>query len=476
MIQAIQLNGANTVLEDEAVQNLADSLQGEVIRPTDAGYDLARRVWNGMIDRNPALVVRCADVADVVKAVGFARAHNLLTAVRGGGHNVAGHGTQDNALVIALSGMRQVEVDADRRLVYAQGGATIGDVDAATQAHGLAVPLGTVSETGIAGLTLIGGMGWLRNKYGLTADNLLAAEVVTADGQVVTASETENPDLLWGLRGGGGNFGIVTRFTYRAHPIGPGVYFLVILYPREDGKRLLQAYRDFCATAPDEISAIAELGIVPEGSEAFPEELHGRPFVAFVGMYAGPADEGERAMAALRELGEPLLDLSGVTTYLGAQQIFDADHPSYETRYYSKSLNLLELTDAGIERILEHAERQPSQQSTVDLWHLGGAVKRVPNDATAFFGRQAAFLLSPEAAWVDAADDQANIRWARDMIADMDEFSDGSRYLNFQGFQEEGDAMIKAAFGEGYARLVALKQKYDPNNFFRLNQNIKPTA
>ncbi len=476
MIQAIQLNGANTILEEETVHKLADGLQGELIRPTDAGYDQARLVWNGMIDRYPALIVRCADVSVVVKAVGFARERNLLTAVRGGGHNVAGHGTQDNALVIDLSGMRQVEVDAEQRLVHAQGGATIADVDAATQAHGLAVPLGVVSETGIAGLTLIGGLGWLRNKYGLTADNLLAAEVVTADGQVVTASETENPDLLWGLRGGGGNFGIVTRFTYRAFPLGPEVYFLFTLYPREDGKRLLQAYRDFCATAPDEISTIAELGIIPEGAEEMPEELHGQPFVGFVGMYAGPADEGERAMAPLRELGEPLLDMAGVTTYVEAQQAFDADYPSYELRYYWKSLNLLELTDAGIERLLEHAKRQPSQRSTVDLWHLGGAIKRVPNDATAFFGRQAAFLLNPEANWADAADDQANIQWVRDLIAAMDEFSDGSRYLNFQGFQEEGDAMMKAAFGAGYARLAALKQQYDPDNFFRLNQNIKTTA
>jgi FAD/FMN-containing dehydrogenase len=474
MIEAMQLNGASIELEEEALEDLASDLRGEIIRPDDESYEQARKVWNGMIDRYPALIVRCADTDDVVRAVRFARQRNLLTAVRGGGHNVAGHGTQDGALVIDLSLMREVSVDADFRTVQAQGGATLGDVDVASQERGLAVPLGVVSETGIAGLTLVGGLGWLRNKYGLTVDNLLEAEMVTADGQVVIANKDSNADLLWGLQGGGGNFGIVTRFTYQAYPVGPDVYFMAVFYSAENDREILRAFRDFVAQAPDEVTTLADLGVFPEGSE-FPEELQGTPFTALVGMYAGLAGEGERAFAPLRELGKPLLDLSGPKTYVEVQTFFDADYPK-GVRYYWKSLNLMELTDEGIDRILEHARQQPSQRSTVDLWPLGGAIKRIPNDATAFFGREATILLNPEANWTDPADDQANIQWVRDLIGSMGEFSDGGRYLNFQGFQEEGDAMMQAAFGASYARLAELKRKYDPDNFFRLNQNIKPAS
>jgi FAD/FMN-containing dehydrogenase len=468
------LEEGETTVEDRLVRDLEASLHGEVLRPGDAGYDEARRVWNGMIDRHPALIVRTADVEDVVRAVDFGRTHHLLTAVRGGGHNVAGHATGDGCLVIDLSPMKEVEVDPQDRVVCVAGGATLGDVDPITQQHGLAVPFGVVSQTGVAGLTLGGGLGWLRSKHGLTVDSFIEAEVVTADGRVVTASERENPDLLWGLRGGGGNFGIVTTFTYRAHPVGPEVFFTAVFHHGDQAVEALQRYRAFNASAPDEVSTLASLGIFPEGAEEFPEEVHSLPFVAFIGLYAGPVDEGRRVLAPLRELSEPLVDFSGPTTYVQAQQFFDADYPAGELRYYWKSLNLMALSDAAIERIVAHARKQPSPLSTTDLWPIRGAVKRVPDEETAFYGRQADLLLNVEANWEQPAADEANVRWARDAVAAMETYSDGSRYLNFPGFQEEGDAMMRAAFGPGYERLVALKQTYDPANFFRLNQNIKP--
>jgi len=291
----------------------------------------------------------------------------------------------------------------------------------------------------------------------------------------VHASATENPDLLWGLRGGGGNFGIVTTFEFRLHPVGPDVMFVFVFHDGrgEDAmKRALRLYRDFSETAPDEANTIAALGQIPP-DEHFPEELHRTPFAAFGGLYVGPVDEGEKVLRPLRDLGAPLLDFSGVMPYVEAQRAFDADYPD-GLRYYWKSLNLTRLDEDAIERIVRHARQQPSPFSTTDLWHVGGAVKRAGPDESAFSGRDAAFLLSPEANWLDAADDEANLRWVRDFVADMAPFSDGSRYLNFAGFQEEGDDMIRASYGAQHARLQALKRQYDPGNLFRLNQNIKP--
>jgi FAD/FMN-containing dehydrogenase len=465
------------LLSETAIQQLAANLRGDLIRPGDSAYDEARAVWNGMIDRTPALIARCADTADVVTALTFAREHGLPLAVRGGGHNVAGHATCDNGLVIDLAPINQIEVDSEARIVRAGGGATIADLDQASQAHGLAVPMGVVSATGIAGLTLGGGLGWLRNKYGLSCDNLIGAEVVTAGGQVIRASETENADLLWGLRGGGGNFGIVTQFEYRAHPVGPEVAFTFVFYNAEGEhlKRAIQFYRDYATSAPDEISTIFASGIIPPHEEIFPKQIHGKSFALFGAMYAGEPQTGQQVMQPLLDFGQPLLDFSGIMPYLEAQQVFDADYPN-GNRYYWKSLNLSRLDEAVIDRFVTHARQQPSVFSTVDLWHIGGAMTRVPDDDAAFHGRQAAFLLNPEANWEDPADDQANVNWVRDFIADMAEFSDGSRYLNFPGFQEEGDEMMRQAFGTKYERLAALKQKYDPTNFFRLNQNIKPAA
>ncbi|WP_420644770.1 FAD-binding oxidoreductase [Candidatus Leptofilum sp.] len=456
---------------------LAHNFQGELIYLGDAAYDEARAIWNGMIDRRPALIARCATVADVQTAVKFARETGWPLSVRGGGHNVAGHAVNDNGIVIDLSLMNSVAVDPDGHLAYVGGGATIADVDRATQAFGLAAPMGVVSETGVAGLTLGGGFGHLRNKYGLSADNLVAANVVTADGHIVHANEQENSDLLWGLRGGGGNFGIVTQFVYKLYPLGPEIYFTGVFHHGDHAEAGLKLYREFNAIAPDEVSTLAFLGIVPDGAEPFPPEAHGERFVGFVALYAGDPAEGEAIMRPLRKLtAEPLADFSGVMPYVDAQQFFDEDYPSGELRYYWKSLNLLSLNDEAIARIVEHVYRQPSQHSTTDLWHIGGAVKRFNSDHGAFYGRHAAYLLNPEANWEDAADDEANIAWAQTLIDAMAEFSDGSRYLNFAGFQEEGDGMMTAAFGPQYARLAQLKQKYDPTNLFNRNQNIKPQS
>ncbi len=466
-----------TTFSSEALSQLATAFQGDLIQPTDAAYDEARSVWNGVIDKRPALIAKCASPEAVATAVCFAHDHNLLLSVRGGGHNVAGHATNDGGLVIDLSLLNKVMVDPEARLVQAGGGALIADLDRETQKYGLAVPLGVVSETGIAGLTLGGGLGHLRNKYGLSCDNLVAAQVVLANGQIVNASQSENSDLFWGSRGGGGNFGIVTRFTYRAYPVGPEVFFTAVFHKGERGdmKKALQFYRDFSKAAPDEISSIGVCGIFP-AVEMFPEELHGRPFVLFVAMHCGTPAEGEKAMMPLRTFAEPLLDFSSTMIFTDVQTFFDEDYPAGELRYYWKSLNLPTMSDEAIERIVHHSLQMPSSHNTVDIWHNGGAVARVAEDAMAFSGRQASFLLNVEANWEHPEADEAHINWVRSLLRDATQFSDGSRYLNFPGFQEEGESMMRSTFGPKYERLARLKKKYDPNNLFSLNQNIKPVV
>ena len=458
------------------IEQLRSVFAGALIVPGDADYDAARSVWNGMIDKYPAAIARCTCTADVAAAVNFAREQQLVIAVRGGGHNVAGYATCDGGIVIDLSPMQEVRVDPAARVAHAQGGATWGVVDAATQVYGLAAPGGVFSDTGIAGLTLGGGYGWMRGLYGLSCDNLIAAEIVTADGRIVHASEGENFDLLWGLRGGGGNFGIVTTFSYRLHPVGPDVMLVFVIHDGTGEKMAqgLQFYREYCATVPDAASTIAVCGQVPP-EHTFPAELHRHPFILFGGLYVGDPQEGQRVLQPLRDFGEPLLDFSGVRPYVEAQQAWDADYPKGR-RYYWKSTNVMNLDDDAIDCIAEHAHRQPSPFSTIDIWHIGGAVKRVSPDTSAFYGRQAAYLVSPEAGWEHPEEDKANIDWVRACIGDVERFSDGSRYLNFAGLYEEGDEMMQKGFGPQYERLARLKAKHDPTNLFGLNQNIKPQA
>ncbi len=470
-----QDRSVTTTVNNIGTEEFASSLHGRLVLPGAADYDEARSVWNGMIDRYPALIAQCEDVHDVVTAVRYACDHGLRVSVRGGGHNVAGYATNDGGIVIDLSPMKRIDVDVDRRIVRAQGGALWGDVDRATQEYGLATPGGAVSDTGIAGLTLGGGFGHLRNKYGLSCDNLVGAEVVTADGRILRASDTENSDLFWGLRGGGGNFGIVTTFEYRLHPVGPDVYFLAVFHHGSYAKEALKLFRDFCRSASDDVSLLALCTMVPENEEMFPPKYHGDPCVLFTGCYSGEdASEGEQVMDPLRSFGTPIADFSGVTTYLQAQTFFDEDYPSGELRYYWKSLNLSRIDDDVIGRIVDHAYRQPSPLNTTDLWYNGGAIRRFPEEDSAFHGRNVEIVLSPEGNWKDASEDDANIDWVRSFLKDMDEFSDGSRYLNFPGFQEEGQVVMHATFGEKFDKLVALKNKYDPTNLFGLNQNILP--
>lgn len=457
------------------VRPLAARVRGRVVTPDDPHYDADRRLWNGLFDPRPALMVRCAGAADVIATIGFARERDLPIAVRGGGHNVAGYGSVDGGVVVDLRDMNAVAVDPRQRIARAQGGATWADLDHESQAFGLATPGGVVSDTGIGGLTLSGGIGWLRNAYGLSCDNLVAADVVTADGELVRASEDPadgDPDLLWALRGGGGNFGVATALEYRLHEVGPEVMFAFVLYPGARAREVLRGYRAYLAGAPDEVSSFAILGVVP-AEPAFPEAIHGERYTLLAALHAGDVDEGRRAVAPLRELGEPLLDASEPVPYLEAQRILDDDYPEGR-RYYWSSTYLDAITDEAIDALVAHAEAAPSPLSTVDVWHLGGAVRRVAPEATAFGDRSAPFLLGAEANWKASGADRDNIGWARACVEQLERFG-GGRYLNFPGFLEEDDA-VRAAHGRSYRRLVALKTAYDPDNVFRRNQNIEPRA
>ena len=457
------------------MDQFGSGLRGELLPPGEAEYEEARSLWNGVIDRRPALIVRCAVVEDVVACVNFARENGLLLAVRGGGHNVAGTASAEGGLVVDLSAMKSIEVDPERRTVRAGAGVTIGELDEQTQKHGLATPMGVVSETGIAGLTLGGGIGWLRRKYGLSQDNLISADVVTADGRLLTVSETENEELFWGIRGGGGNFGVVTSFEYRLRPVGPEVMFCFVLYPGDRAEEVLRFCQNYVADGPDEVSPLGVLGRVP-GVEDFPEEWHGEQYVALLALYAGDIEQGEAALRPLRELGAPIADLSGPMPYTEAQKILDEDYPD-GWRYYWKSVNVDGLDEGVIQALKQHAESAPSDHSTIDVWFQGGAMGHVGAGESAFGDRSAPILLGIEANWEEEPqEDEANIAWARACYSDMRRFSGGGVYLNFPGFLEEGQGLMRDAYGENYERLVALKNQYDPANLFRLNQNIKPTG
>ncbi|MCD6033180.1 MAG: linked oxidase domain protein [Thermomicrobiales bacterium] len=463
---------AMTVLDEETIAELRQGVRGLLLTPDDPGYDAARTVRNGLIDRHPALIAQPTGTADVVACVNFARERGLLLSVRGGAHNVAGNAVNDGGLVIDLSRMRGVFVDPGARVARAQGGATWGDVDHETQLYGLAVPGGVVSSTGIGGLTIHGGYGHLRRTYGLSLDSLLSVEIVTADGQVRTASATENPDLFWAVRGAGSNFGVITSFEFRLHPVGPVVQLCAPFYALEDGPRVIRAWREFVAAAPDEFNSLLVLWSVPD-DEHFPDDLRRRPIVVVAAVYAGPAAEGEQLMQPLRELATPLLDLSGPIPYTAMQAAFDPFFPEGR-RYYWKSTYIDELSDEAIDTMVAAARARPSGLSGVTFWHLGGAMSRVGDEETAYGRRNAPYLLTAEASWEDPATDEQNIAWARESLAAMRPFSQGGSYLNFPGFGEEKEAMLRASYGPNYDRLVALKTQYDPGNLFRMNLNIPP--
>ena len=472
MSSATDAPPAGTV-DPDAVGVLRSSLRGELIVPSDAGYDDARAVWNGMIDKRPALIARCAGVADVVAAVAFARDHQLPLAVRAGGHNVSGVAVCNDGLVVDLSSMRSVRVDRAAGTVRAEGGVTIGELDRETQVFGLAVPMGVVTETGIAGLTLGGGLGWLRRKYGLSCDNLVSVDVVTADGRVVTADADREPELFWGVQGGGGNFGVVTSFEFRAHPVGPDVFLAFVVHAGTDAADALRFYGQWAALAPDEISAFAILWHAPALDE-IPAAHHGKPIVVYMAMHCGDPATGEAALRSLRGAGHPIADLSDTMPYLDVQKLFDEDYPAHTMRYYWKSQYLRALDDEVIDVMVALNEASPSPHSTIDLWQLGGALARRSPGDSAFGDRSAALMVGIESNWEDPADDEKAVEWGRRVHRALHPYGTGAEYTNFPGFYEDNQRTVRDTFGPNLDRLVALKQRFDPANLFRLNQNIGP--
>jgi FAD/FMN-containing dehydrogenase len=445
-----------------------------MLAPGDADYDEARKLWNGAIDRRPALIARCGSVDDVVAALRHAREHDLRVAVRGGGHGVAGLAVCDGGLVVDLSPMRAVAVDPAARTARAQAGVLWGELDAATQEHGLATVGGIVTHTGIAGLTLGGGIGWLMRRHGATVDNLLGAEVVTADGEVVRAGEDGHADLLWGLRGGGGNFGVVTSFDYRLHGVGPTVLAGPIYYPLEDGPDVLRFYRDYIADAPDELTTIVNLRPAPP-TPLLPPDAHGRPVVAVIACWAGSIESGERALAPLRSVGSPIVDALAPRPYRELQTLFDAAVP-HGWHYYWKSWELPPLTDDAIDTLVAQAALITSPRSYIIVFQLGGAIARVGEQDTAYPQRDAAHNVNINAAWLpDDPEPERHVAWARASFAALEPAASGRAYVNF--LADEGQERVRAAYGEQkYARLAALKRAYDPDNVFRLNQNIEPQS
>jgi FAD/FMN-containing dehydrogenase len=453
---------ASDRLDESALQPLRARLRGQLLRPGDPGYDAARTIDNAMIDRRPAVIVRCAGVADVRAAVDFARDRKLVVSVRGGGHNVAGNAVCDGGLMIDCSPMKGVRVDPVTRTARAEPGVTWGDFDLETQAFGLATTGGVISTTGIAGLTLGGGVGWLNGRFGLACDNLIAADVVTADGGLLHASEQEHEDLFWGLRGGGGNFGIVTSFAYRLHALGPTVLSGPVFHPATRAREVLRFFREFTATAPDELTTYAGLLTGPDGT----------PLVGIVPCYAGPPERGEKLVEPLRKFGPPVVDQIGPMPYLAVQHMFDPAFPPGRFNYWKSSL-APRISDELVEAIVDHMARVPSPHSAVMLEHYHGAYARKRPDETAYHHRATTYDVVIIANWTDRADTERNVAWARSLFQAVQPQVSSGVYVNFLD-ADDGADRVRAAYGANYDRLVELKRRYDPTNFFRMNQNIRP--
>jgi len=464
-------SGGATRVEGTRLESFRGAVRGETLAPGEAGYEEARAVWNGMVDRRPALVVRCSGVADVLLGIELARERDLVVSVRGAGHHIAGRSVCDGGLVIDLSRMRSVRVDPGSRTARVGPGATLGDVDHETQAFGLATPLGINSTTGIAGLTLGGGFGWLTRLLGMTADNLVAADVVTADGQLLHTSEREQPDLLWGLRGGGGNLGIATSFEFRLHSVGPRVLAGLVVHPFAAARDVMRDWRDVMASAPDDLSCWIVARKAPP-LPFLPETWHGREVLLLAMLWAGDPAAGEEGTRAVRSIGTPIADVVGPTPYVAFQQAFD---PLLlpGARNYWKSHNFSSLPDAAIDTFVRQLEGLPSPQCELLLCHLGGAAGRVPVSATAYPHRDANFVMNVHARWESRQDDQACTGWARKAFESMAPHSTGGTYVNFMTDDEE---RARAAYGANYDRLARLKERYDPTNLFRMNQNVPPAG
>ncbi|MFM0322506.1 FAD-binding oxidoreductase [Caballeronia glebae] len=459
-------------ISGEAIDTLKASVRGRIISPSDTDYDEARKVWNATIDRRPALIVRCAGTADVIAALSFAREHGVLVSIRGGSHNIAGSAVSDDALMIDLSAMKSVRIDPQAKRAYVEPGALLSDFDHEAQAFGLATPLGINSTTGVAGLTLGGGFGWISRKFGVTVDNLVAAEIVTADGTWRRVSVESEPDLFWALRGGGGNFGVVTLFEYQLHEVGPQIYGGLVVFPLEQADEVLPKYREFVAQSPDELTVWAVLRLAPP-LPFLPEDAHGKPVVVLASCYVGPVENGERALAPVRSFGTPYGEHLGAMPFTAWQKAFDPLLTPGERNYW-KSHNFASLNDETFGILTNAVKSLPSTQCEVFIGAMGGQTNRVPADATAYANRDSIYTINIHGRWSEAADDEKCTKWARDMFAAMTPHAIGSVYVNFMT-GEEGDR-VRAAYGPNYERLAEAKRRYDPDNLFRSNQNITPAA
>jgi FAD/FMN-containing dehydrogenase len=470
-IQVRAHNGGPVTLTQDALRAFQTSLRGRVLTPDSGEYDAARAVWNGMIDRRPALIALCADAGDVVQAVRFAAREQLVTAVRGGGHNIAGNAVCDAGLLIDLSLMKSVRIDPAAGTARVEPGATLADFDKEAQEFALATPLGINSTTGVAGLTLGGGFGWTTRKFGLTVDNLISADVVTADAKLIRASEKEHQDLFWALRGGGGNFGVVTSFEFKLHPLGPEVLSGLIVHPLANAGELLAEFRRIAKEAPDELTIWVVLRKAPP-LPFLPTEWHGKEVLIFAACYSGDIKEGEKATQALRALGRPIVDVIAPHPFTGWQAAFDP-LLTPGARNYWKSHDFTDLPDAAIKVILDAVRTLPSPECEVFIAHVGGAMARVAANATAWSNRDAHFIMNAHTRWRDKAQDSACVAWARQLFEATAPFASGSVYVNFMP-DDENDR-IEKAYGANYRRLAEIKRRYDPNNLFRMNQNIRPT-
>jgi FAD/FMN-containing dehydrogenase len=470
-VKAKTIDGRDVDLKQEALDGLRARLSGPLVLPGDAGYDESRSLWNAMIDRRPAAVVRCRGVADVIECVRFARDNDLLLCIKGGGHNIAGLAAADGALMLDMSLMRGVWVDPRKKLARAQAGCLLGDVDRETQVHGLAAVLGFVSLTGIAGLTLGGGFGYLTRRWGWTADNVVGMDVVTADARLVRAGSDENADLFWGLRGGGGNFGVVTGIDYALYPVGPEIVGGIVAWPASEAPGVLELYRTLAEQAPPELTLVAIMRPAPP-APWLPKESHGKPLVALLACHSGPAEEGERAVAPIKSFGEPIGDVLVRRPYAQVQSLLDATQPKGR-RYYWKSEYLPRIEPALCEKAIEQAAKIRSPHSAVILFQIEGALNRLNEDYSPAGNRDARYVLNLAGSWEQPGDDQANIEWARAAWEDMKSFSTGGTYINFLT-EDEGSARTEAALGGALDRLANIKARWDPNNVFRTNRNIEP--
>lgn len=471
-IKLTTTEGKTTKLSTDALISLSHMLRGDVITAEHDQYDSTRAVWNGLIGKKPGVIARCLGVADVIASVRFAKEHNLRVFVRGGGHNVAGACLADDGFTIDLSAMRSVRVDPQRRVAHVEGGARLGDLDLETQAFGLAAPVGVVSATGVAGLTLHGGAGWLLRKHGLSIDNLLSVDVVAADGQLIKAGTDNNEDLFWAIRGGGGNFGVVTSFEFKLYPVGPEVWLSVPMYPLERASDVIAAFRDIMEQAPDELMGIGVYWSAPDVPEV-PEQYRGVPVVILLGCYTGPFEKGEGVIQPLRSIGTPIADLSGPMRWIDVQKFLDEDYPD-GAFYYWKSIYLDRLDEHVIQTLSKHSSKRPSLVSSIDIWTLGRAMGSVNETATAFYKRDAPYMIGIEANWERQEDADANIEWARTLYEDLKQYTRGGVYLNFPGFFEDQDKLLLEAYGGNLKRLKSIKRKYDPENLFYGAVNIPP--